>query len=207
MNKPIDWLDVVQRLRRIAEAGLAYSENPYDLERYRELMRLNAEIAAAGFDSNVDGLEEILRAERGYPTPKVDVRAVVPKDGKILFVKEVSDGRWALPGGWADVGESASEVTVREVLEETGFVVKTTKLLALLDKTKQGHPGGLFWTYKVFFLCTLTGGSPRPSYETTDVAFFGKDEIPPLSLERNTERVIRRMFEHVENPALATDFD
>lgn len=207
MKKPIDWFDVVHRLRRIAEAGLAYSENPYDLERYKELTRLNAEIAAAGFDANVDAVEGILRAERGYPTPKVDVRAVVPRAGKVLFVKEASDGRWALPGGWADVGESASEVTVREVLEETGFIVRATKLLALLDKTKQGHPGGLFWTYKAFFLCTLTGGSPRTSHETTEVGFFGKDEIPPLSLERNTEAVIRRMFEHVENPDLPADFD
>jgi len=207
MSTPVRWLDVVQRLRRIAEAGLAYSENPYDLERYAELTRLAAEIAAAGLDDSVEKIEGILRLERGYPTPKVDVRAVVPRAGKILLVKEASDGRWALPGGWADVGESAAEVTAREVEEETGYTVMPTKLLALLDKSKHAHPPTIWWTYKVFFLCTLTGGSPRPSHETTEVGFFGPGEIPPLSMERLTEAQLRRMFEHVENPGLAADFE
>ena len=205
--KPLDWLDVVQRLRRIADAGLAYSENPYDRERYAELVRLNAEIAAAALHESPEELHRLLRAERGYPTPKVDVRAVVPRDGKILLVKEASDGRWSLPGGWADVGETAAEVTAREVLEETGYEVAPKKLLALLDKSKHDHPKSLWWTYKVFFLCNLVRGSPRASHETTDVGFFGKDEIPPLSEERLTEAQLRRMFEHVEDGGLAADFD
>src|ERR1051325_2650500 len=95
MKKSLDWLDVVQRLRRVAHAGLTSSESPYDRERYTQLPRLASEIASAGLDASVDGIEEILRAERGYPTPKVDVRAVVPRQGQILLVKEASDGRWA----------------------------------------------------------------------------------------------------------------
>lgn len=207
MKTGVDWLDVVQQLRRIAQAGLAYSEGPYDRERYAQLTRLAAEITAAHADASADRIEEILRAEPGYPTPKVDVRAVVPREGKLLFVKEAADGRWALPGGWADIGESASEVTAREVLEETGYTAEPRRLLALLDKSKHAHPRDLWWTYKVFFLCRLTGGEARPSHETLEVAFFGPDELPPLSLERNTEEQVRRMFVHAENPTLPTDFD
>lgn len=207
MSRIVDWLDVVQRLRRIAEAGLAYTESPYDRERYEQLTRLTAEIASTGLDASADRVEEILRAEPGYPTPKVDVRAVVPREGKLLLVREAADGRWALPGGWADVGESPAEVTAREIQEETGYIARPVKVLALLDKSRHGHPRDLWWTYKVFFLCTLTGGAARPSHETVDCGFFDEGEIPPLSLERNTESQIRRMFEHLRDPSLPTDFD
>ena len=203
----VDWLAIVQRIRRVAEAGLAYSDGPYDRERYHALVRLASEIVAARTDDDVDRVEEIFRAERGYPTPKVDVRAVVPRDGKLLLVREAADGRWALPGGWADVGESPAEVTAREVLEETGYVVRPEKLLALLDKSRHGHPRDLWWTYKAFFLCRLTAGVATPSHETTEIGFFGADELPPLSLERNTESQIRRMFAHLSDPSLPTDFD
>src|SRR5215471_6218356 len=132
----MDWLDVVQTLQRIAQAGLTYTEGPFDRQRYSELMTLAAEIGAASLGTPVTEFEQILRAETGYPTPKVDVRAVVPKDGKLLFVREVTDGLWALPGGWADIGSTPSEMAAREVFEETGYVVRPTKLLALLDKSK-----------------------------------------------------------------------
>jgi len=194
-------------LRRVAEAGLAYSDNPYDRERYTQLTRLAAEIAEAGLGASADVIEEILKAERGYPTPKVDVRAVVPRDGKILLVKEAADGRWALPGGWADVGETPAECTAREVLEEAGYVVKPAKLLALFDKSKHEHPREFWWIYKAFFLCHLVGGAPQPSHETLEVGFFAEGEIPPLSLHRTTEGQLRRMFEHLRNPTLDTDFD
>jgi len=207
MDKRLDWLLVVQRLRRVAEAGLAYSENPYDRERYTQLVRLASEVAAAGTDTSVDVIEEILKAERGYPTPKVDVRAVVPRDGKILLVKEAADGRWALPGGWADVGETASEVTVREVFEETGFTVRAVKLVALFDKSRHEHPKDIWWTYKAIFRCELSGGDPRPSHETLEVGFFAENDLPPLSLERTTPGQLDRMFVHLRNPDLPTDFD
>jgi ADP-ribose pyrophosphatase YjhB (NUDIX family) len=207
MGKQLDWLLVVQRLRRVAEAGLTYSESPYDRERYTQLTRLASEIAEAGLDASANVVEEILKAERGYPTPKVDVRAVIPRDGKILLVKEAADGRWALPGGWADVGETPSQCTAREVLEETGYVVRPVKLLALFDKSKHGHPRELWWTYKAIFLCDLVGGAPEPSHETLEVGFFAENEIPPLSLPRTTPGLVARMFEHLRDRDLPTDFD
>lgn len=203
----MDWLEVVQSLQRIAQAGLTYSHGPYDRERYSELLTIAAGITASALGGPVKAAEDVLRADRGYATPKVDVRAVVPKDGKLLFVRESQDGRWSLPGGWADIGSTPASVTAREVLEETGYVVQPRKLLALYDKSKHGHPRELFWVYKVFFLCELVSGAPKTSLETTEIAFFGKDELPPLSENRIMQSQVLRMFEHVEHPELATDFD
>jgi ADP-ribose pyrophosphatase YjhB (NUDIX family) len=154
-------------------------------------------------------VDQVLRAERGYATPKVDVRAVVPEPGGsgVLFVREVTDGLWALPGGWADSGVPPSEMVAREVLEETGYVVRPVKLLAVLDKSRHAHPPDVWGTYKLFFLCRIEGGSPRPSFETPECGFFTEAALPSLSTPRNTEGQIRRMFEHLRRPELPTDFD
>ncbi len=204
----MDWLEVVQALQRIAQAGLTYTEGPFDRERYSELMRIAAEIAAAAWQSPVAAVEDVLRADKGYATPKVDVRAVVPKDGKLLFVRESADGLWSLPGGWADIGSTPREMAAREVLEETGYVVEPMRLLALYDKSRhREHPRELHWVYKVMIECKLVSGAPKTSHETTEIAFFGKDELPPLSLPRITRAQVQRMFEHVENPGLPPDLD
>lgn len=203
----MDWLDVLRELQRIAQAGLTYSTGPYDVERYQSLLGLAARIAAAPLGGSVERVEQILRAERGYATPKVDVRAVVPRGDEILLVRESADGLWALPGGWADIGATPSEMASREVLEETGYVVKPVKLLAILDKSKHAHPRDIWWTYKLFFLCDLHGGTPRTSHETLELGFFGEPNLPQLSLPRNTEGQIARMFEHLRHPDRPTDFD
>ena len=196
----------VQRLQTIVQAGLTYTRDPYDRERYQQLQALTAEIAA-GDDDTAPSLLTLFAAERGYATPKVDVRAVVEREGQLLFMRESHDGLWSLPGGWADIGESPSEVAEREVLEETGYVVRATKLLAVYDKAKHEHPPALWYCYKLFIQCTLEGGAPAHSHETLDVGFFGPDALPVLSRERVTEAQVLRMFTHVEQPALPTDFD
>ena len=197
----------VQRLQTIVQAGLTYTRDPYDRERYQQLQALTAEIAAADDDDTAPSLLTLFAAERGYATPKVDVRAVVEREGQLLFMRESHDGLWSLPGGWADIGESPSEVAEREVLEETGYVVRATKLLAIYDKAKHEHPPALWYCYKLFIQCTLEGGAPAHSHETLDVGFFGPDALPVLSRERVTEAQVLRMFTHVEQPALPTDFD
>jgi ADP-ribose pyrophosphatase YjhB (NUDIX family) len=197
----------VQRLQTIVQAGLAYTRDPYDRERYQQLQALTAEIAAADDEGTAPSLLTLLAAERGYATPKVDVRAVVAREGKLLFVREAHDGFWSLPGGWADIGESPSQVAEREVLEETGYIVRATKLLAVYDKAKHEHPPALWYCYKLFIQCTLEGGAPAHSHETLEISFFGRDELPALSRERVTEAQVLKMFAHVEQPALPTDFD
>ncbi len=197
----------VQKLQTITQAGLTYTRDPYDRQRYEQLQELAAEIAGSIVPAPSDPWLSILRAEKGYATPKVDVRAVVPREGKLLFMRESQDGLWSLPGGWADIGESPSQIAEREVREETGFEVQASKLLALYDKARHDHPHEFWYCYKVFVRCELLGGAPTRGIETLDTAFFGADELPPLSTPRVTEAQVRRMFEHLAQPGLATDFD
>lgn len=197
-----------RRLQAIAQTGLTYSTDVHDTERYEEIGRLAAEILAQGDTRKKDLLVEIFQREEGYATPKVDTRGAVFRDSKLLMVQEAADGGWTLPGGWADPGESPSENVRREVLEETGFEVRVRKLLAIYDRAKHPHvPVFPFHVYKLFFWCEITGGEVRGNHEITDLGFFGENEIPDLSISRVTSHQIRRMFEHLQSPDLATDFD
>lgn len=201
------WLELAQKLQSIAQSGLFYSNNEFEIERYKMVMEIAEEMISmnTGFDKKE--IDRLFMNEAGHSTPKVDVRGVVFKDGKILLVKEKVDGKWTVPGGWADVGSSPSENAEREVFEESGYKVKAKKVLAVYDRNKQGHTPYIFHLYKIFFLCEIIGGESKTSYETEDVGFFGLDELPELSTGRITRKQIERFFEHYKNPALPTDFD
>ncbi|MFL5428690.1 MAG: NUDIX hydrolase [Myxococcales bacterium] len=200
------WLLRAQRLAALSQNGLTFIQDPFDRERWEEVRRIAAEILADGGGSADEAFAH-LAAEEGYATPKVDVRAAVFREGEILLVQERSDGRWTLPGGWCDVGEPPGVAAAREVREESGYVVRTTKILAVYDKLRHGHPPSTWHAYKLFFLCELLGGEAAPSTETSAAAFYREDSLPPLSLGRVTEAQIRRMFEHGRDPSLPTDFD
>ncbi|GGJ19208.1 NUDIX hydrolase [Deinococcus roseus] len=191
----------------LAQAGLAYSNNVFDTQRYQRLQEMAAEMLAPYTDRPAEELLAFLKAEAGYPTPKIDVRAVVFKDEQILLVQEMTDGGWSLPGGWADQGESPSEMAIRETREEAGFDVRAVKLLAIYDRNRHDHPHSIWDSYKIFVHCELLGGTAQTSIETSAVGFFSEDALPPLSTERITEKQIRRMFEHLRNPDLPADFD
>src|SRR5262249_7447955 len=152
-------------------------------------------------------IEEAWFVEDGYATPKIDVRGFVARDDKVLLVRERTDGRWALPGGWADVNEGPRRAVEKEIEQESGVIARAIKVAAVYDRTAQRHPPALHHAWKVFFICEITGGERRTSYETTDVAFFAPDALPELSLGRTTEAQIRRMFEHQQHPEWAADFD
>ncbi len=148
--------------------------------------------------------------ETGYATPKVDVRGAVFDDGdRLLLVRERSDGKWTLPGGWADVGVSPADNVLREIFEEAGFRARATRLLAVYDKLRHDHPPSLHAVYKMFFLCEIIGGEAAVggTTETDGVAFYAQDQMPPLSTERVTAAQIDRLFEHHRQPELPTDFD
>ncbi|MEL6165714.1 MAG: NUDIX hydrolase [Cyanobacteria bacterium J06628_3] len=178
------WLEWAQKIQATAQNGLTYTKNVFDIERYQYLQQLAAEIIASHTNIEQDYLQDLFAQETGYATPKVDVRGAVFQDNKILLVKERSDGCWTLPGGWADVGESPSESVVKEILEESGYHTRVTKLIAVYDRDKQGHPPHPNYIYKLFFQCELIGGSASTSIETEDVGFFAEDNIPELSLGR-----------------------
>jgi ADP-ribose pyrophosphatase YjhB (NUDIX family) len=207
MNEP-HWLRMARELRAIAQTGLAFSVDRFDRQRYERLRELAASMLAEGSGERYEVIIEILREGWGYTTPKVDVRGAAFVDGRVLMVREISDGLWTLPGGWADVNQSAAECVVREIAEESGFKARARKLAAVRDYQRSGHPPrNVDSIYKMFFVCEITGGAPRPSEETSEVAFFARDALPPLSLGRTTAAQIERMFHHAEHPDLATDFD
>ncbi len=205
-----DWLTWTRDLQAIAQTGLAFSKDPYDLERYAALRALAARIMAAHTASAAERIEDLFAREAGYATPKVDVRGAVFDDsGRILMAPETADeGRWTLPGGWADVNVTPAENVIKEVHEETGFVVRVRKLAAAWDRARQGHPAGLFACVKLFFLCDVTGGVATTGLETTEIGWFAEGDIPvDLSLTRVTPAQIARMFAHARDPLLPADFD
>ncbi len=191
----------------MAQTGLTYTQDPYDRERYQRLRELSALMLAQGSEEEYAAIIDSLNREYGYATPKVDVRGAAFRDGKVLLVREVSDGLWTLPGGWADVNQSAGACVVREIFEEAGFEARALKLAAVFDYQKRNRPHSKDSIYKMFFLCEITGGEARPSIETSEVAFHPRDRLPALSQGRSTAAQIERMFEHFENRGLPTDFD
>lgn len=203
-----NWLKWAKQLAALAQVGLTYSKITYDIERYGQIRDIAAEMMAQGFDMEKKSIMGLLEREQGYATPKVDVRGAAFRDGKILLVKEATDGGWTLPGGWADPNQSASEAVAREVFEESGFEVRVRKLAAVYDRSKHPHlPLAPFHVYKLFFLCEITGGTATESHETTGVDFFAPDNIPSLSVDRTLPFQIQRMFDHRREPSLPTDFD
>jgi ADP-ribose pyrophosphatase YjhB (NUDIX family) len=198
------WLEWIRTLTTVSQAGLTYSKDPFDRERYTQLKGLCAEIIAAHSGEALAEVQGKLEAEAGYPTPKVDVRAVVFQADKVLMVRESSDGRWALPGGWADLGLSPGQVAVKEVREEAGFEVRPVKLLEVTGIHKAPS---LFSVYKLFVQCELVGGEAAPSIETTEVGFFGLAELPPLSERRTRPEHLERVFAHLTEPMRPTGFD
>jgi len=157
-------------------------------------------------DPNFDPAVVIGR-DKGYATPKVDVRGAAFRDGRILMVRERSDGLWTLPGGWCDVNETPGESVVKEIREESGFEARAVKLAALLDRRKHPHPSQFHHVYKLYFLCELTGGEAQSSIETDAVGFFAEDDLPPLSVNRITQGQIELMFRHERERELPTTFD
>jgi ADP-ribose pyrophosphatase YjhB (NUDIX family) len=201
------WLRWTRRLQAIAQDGLTYSHDEYDLGRYEQLRELAAEMLAAHSTGTLEEARNLLVLETGPATPKVDVRAAVFKEDRILLVKEPDEPGWSVPGGWADVGESASEAAARETLEESGYSVKPVRLLAAYDRDRHGHPPMAYHVYKLVFLCELLAEERRTDVDAKGTRFFGEQDIPDLSVTRVTRAQISRFFAQCRDPNLSTDFD
>lgn len=201
------WLDWCRRLQAIAQTGLTFTKDPFDLDRYQQLQTLAAEMSAAANQMPVAALLTQFQQETGYATPKVIVRGVVFQDDKILLVRERRDGGWTFPGGFAEVWHSPSENVVKEIQEESGYFTKAVKLLAVYDRSHHPHPPIQQAEYVLYFLCEIIGGTASTSLETDGVDFFSEHELPPLSLPRTLPAQIRRMFEHKRHPEWPPDYD
>lgn len=190
----MDYIAIARELESMAQTGLHYAGDEYDRDRYKRLREIAAEILSDRGNLRRENIIEWNDSEFGYATPKVDVRAFILREGKVFLVREDADaGRWTLPGGWADVNDSPSEATIREVLEESGYEVEVKRLLAVYDRERQKHsPPYPYHIYKIFFECEITGGAPRPNRESSECGFFGMDQLPELS----SSRVLKRQIEN-----------
>jgi ADP-ribose pyrophosphatase YjhB (NUDIX family) len=202
------WLRIARELRALAQTGLTFTTDRFDRQRYEHIRELAASMLALGSGADYGAILGILHEDKGYATPKVDVRGAAFVDGRVLLVREISDGKWTLPGGWADVNQTPGECVVREIAEESGFEARVLKLAAVHDYQRSNRPvRHIDSIYKLFFICEITGGAARISDETSEVAFFTRHELPPLSSGRSTAAQIDRMFQHVQSPELPADFD
>lgn len=201
------WLDFAMRIQSIAQAGLTYGKDPYDKERYQVLRQIAAEMLAVKTDLPTDKVYQLFCNEVGYQTPKVDTRAAVFQDHKILLVEE-NNGTWSLPGGWCDVDQSVASNTQKEVKEETGLTVSTERLIALQDWRKHNVTNYAYGVVKIFVLCQYESGEFEDNIETIRIGYFGKDELPDkLAVEKCTKEQILMCFDAYEHPELPTLFD
>lgn len=197
-----NWLEFAKKVHAIAETGLTFNNNEYDLERYEQLKQLSFEMLSIIGNTSPEIISNLFSHQKGYQTPKIDVRGVVIENEQILMVREKIDGCWTLPGGWADVGLSPYENVVKEVREESGLKVEPVRLLSLMDKKNHAHPPTPWYCYKIFVLCRRSGGELKAGMETLDTAFFSKDSLPPLSEERITKEQIEIIYDLVKNDGI-----
>jgi ADP-ribose pyrophosphatase YjhB (NUDIX family) len=201
------WLEWATRLQSIAQSGLTFGENQYDIDRYQQIRDLSVEIIHEYTDLKYEKITNLFAGEKGYQTPKVDIRAAVFRDDKILMVKEKSDGLWSLPGGWADVNTSVSESAVRECDEEAGAIVKPKRIIAVQMANRQNNFIYPFTIYKIIVECDLLEYKFKENSETLESGFFEADNLPELSVERNNLNQINLCFEAKKSEVFETIFD
>ena len=201
------WLQWTSELQSIAQAGLTFSTDRYDLDRYEKIRNIVVEILHEYTEIDHKKIRELFASETGYQTPIVDIRASVFKDNRILMIKEKADGAWALPGGWADVNSSVSESAIRECSEEAGAIVTPKRIIAIHLANKHNNPDFPFTIYKIFVECELVENCFKENTETLDAQFFEADMLPELSFERNTPEQIKMCFEAKKCEIFETIFD
>ena len=200
------WLEWAIELQSLAQAGLTYGKDIFDRERYARIREISAEMMAYKTDIPIQKVKELFCNETGYQTPKLDTRAAIFQNGKILLVRENS-GKWSLPGGWVDVNVSVKENTIKEVKEEAGLDVTADKVIAIQDRSKHNQPVYAYGVCKIFVLCTIIGGTFKENIETTGFAYFSENELPELAAEKNNEEQVRMCFEAYRASNWSTLFD
>ena len=200
------WLKFAIEIQSLAQNGLAYTNNLYDIERYTRLREISAEMLSMTTEISIEKVKDVFCNETGYQTPKLDTRAAIFKDNKILLVHE-NDGTWSLPGGWVDVLESIKSNTIKEVKEETGLDVFAKKIIAVQDRNKHNKPVYAYGVCKIFVLCELIGGKFENNIETTEIAYFSLDELQILSEAKNNKEQIELCFRANEDENWKVQFD
>lgn len=202
-NKILDW---AIELQSIAQGGLYYSKDKFDIERFERIREISAEMISLQSDIPLEKVKDLFCNEIGYQTPKLDTRAAIFKDNKILLVQE-NNGTWSLPGGWVDVDLSVKENTIKEVKEEAGLNVTADTIIAVQDREKHNLPVYAYKVCKVFVLCSLIDGEFKENIETIKSDYFSLDNLPLLATEKNNEEQIKMCFEAYRSSNWITLFD
>ena len=200
------WLELIIEIQSLAQNGLAYTNNVYDKERFGRLRDISAEMLSMKSDLSLEKVKDLFCSEKGYQTPKLDTRAVIFKDDKILLVKE-NNGTWSLPGGWVDVLESVASNTVKEAKEETGLDVVPKRIIAIQDRNKHNKPIYAYGICKIFVLCEVIGGKFKKNIETIEINYFSLDELPLLAEAKTNKEQIEMCFKAVNDESWQVQFD
>ncbi|WP_195372900.1 MULTISPECIES: NUDIX hydrolase [Parabacteroides] len=205
-NQQPKWLEWAKELQFIAQAGLTYSKDAFDIERFERIREISAEILSLQSGLPLEKIKNLFCNEEGFQTPKLDSRAAIFKDNKILLVKE-KNGTWSLPGGWVDVNQTIKTNTVKEVKEEAGLDVETIRIIAVQDRNLHNLPPYAYNVCKVFVLCEVKGGAFQPNIETVESGYFNLDEIPPLAEEKNNREQVEMCFAAYHDKDWVVQFD
>ena len=201
------WLKWAIEIQGLAQSGLAYTTNVYDIERYERLREISAEMIEEKSNINLEKVKDLFCKETGYQTPKIDTRAAIFKDNKILLVHE-NNGTWSLPGGWCDVLESVKSNTIKEVKEEAGLDVKATKIIAVQDRNRHNRPIYAYGICKIFVMCEIIGGEFKENIETTEMKYFALDELPEnFANEKCTKEQVEMCFGAKDDENWKVQFD
>lgn len=206
MKQLLEWSQKIAALAKTGRFFATSNEDRYHRERYDQLIAIAGEMMAQATDRPAAEVQHMLSRDDGYITPKVDVRAGVFKDGRILLVREISNGLWSVPGGWADVGESPAEAITKEILQEAGYKARVSKLVAVHDQHRRNSPH-CFHSYKFFFLCEIISRETKSDTETDEIGFYSLADLPPLSTDRVSKEQIALLFEHYCNQQLPAEVD
>lgn len=204
----MDYLNTFKKIKALAETGLYYAQNGYEIERNQELIDISKELMASIANKPVNSFDNFFLPPNQYPTPKVDVRGFIINDkDEILLAKEVVDGCWSIPGGWADIGHTPSEIVVKEIEEETGLQSRVIRVLAIYDKRCHAHPPQPLYVYKIVFLCEAIGGQLQGSFDIEEARWFPLNQLPPLSEDRILKSQIEELYHLTKHPELPVVFD
>lgn len=206
MDKNEKWLQWAVELQSLAQAGLFYCKDKYELERYERIREISAEMISYKSEIPIEKVKNLFCSDVGYQTPKIDTRAAIFKDKKILLVHEIN-GTWALPGGWVDVNLSVKENIIKEVKEEAGLDVRVKRIIAVQDREKHNLPIYAYKVCKIFMQCEVIGGVFIPNIETTGFSYFGIDELPNLAEEKNNKEQIKMCFKAMNSKIWEASYD
>ena len=205
-NQQPEWLEWAKELQFIAQAGLTYSKDAFDIERFERIREISAEIVSRQTGLPLEKVKDLFCNEEGFQTPKLDTRAAIFKANRILLVKE-KNGTWSLPGGWVDVNQTIKSNTIKEVKEEAGLDVEATRIIAVQDRNLHNLPPYAYNVCKVFVLCEAKGGDFQLNIETIESGYFSLDEIPPLAEEKNNKEQIEMCFAAYRDKDWEVQFD